>query len=73
MNDPKKWWLSKTMWVAILTAIVGSAEYLDLIHLAPEVKSALIAAIGVATIVLRVMTDQPIKNSPKDPTKGEAS
>jgi hypothetical protein len=67
VTPPKPWWQSKTIWISVLTVIVGATEYLDLIRVDEETKSLILAVIGIATILLRLLTSEPIRNSPKDP------
>lgn len=53
----KQWWMSRTIWVGALEIICGVATYIA--GLPGEASVAAVVA-GVATIVLRIITRQPI-------------
>jgi hypothetical protein len=52
---------SKTIAINVLAFIVGVTSYVELLPLSSEAKSAVIAGLAVAGIVLRYLTKQPIK------------
>ena len=55
----KKPWESRTFWVAVLTIVLGALQSAtDVIPTA--YAGTLLLVIGVATLVLRFLTDQPI-------------
>ena len=57
--DSKPWWKSKTVWFNV---VAGTLEVLQVIPLPPGV-SALV--VGVSNIVLRRMSDEPIRFLPQ--------
>lgn len=60
--DAKPWWESKTMWVNILTVLIAALILVaDTPILSPDAKTYLLLASGVANLVLRCITEQPIK------------
>jgi hypothetical protein len=56
-QKPKPWWKSKTVWLGVLTAIAGAGQYAGV---APHAAPAILAASGIAGIVLRTVTKQPL-------------
>lgn len=66
LND-KPWWASKTIWVNIIAAVaaISTAFGLDL-GLGPEQQTAIVGGImAVANVILRLVTDSPIKRARK--------
>ena len=63
MNS-KKWYLSKVLWVNVVTIIITLTTTL----ITQNILSAEIGAtvIAVANIILRLLTNQPITGSPGD-------
>lgn len=62
--EPKSVLSSKTVWVSILTLAAGVATYLggqDLVAQYPAVVSILAVVSGAIGVVLRFLTNQPIK------------
>lgn len=60
----KRWFQSKVVWLGILTFIISLLSFLqgeELIKQYPEVISILGIIIGVLTIIVRYMTDQPME------------
>lgn len=64
MSQPKKWYLSKTIWVnglsaavAVLTALQGQAIIQDY----PRASAAVVAGLGVLNIGLRIITYLPLE------------
>lgn len=52
---------SKLMWLGALTTVLGAAQTLDWINLLGSQRGGyVVAGIGVATMVLRAVTAQPI-------------
>lgn len=61
MNKP--WYLSKTVWINLLTTTLGVMGYLsgsELISANPGLVAALIAASGVLNVILRLVTAVPV-------------
>lgn len=56
----KAWYASKTIWINVLTTVAGLAAYGDFLPLSDEAKAALLAASGIANVLLRFITKQPI-------------
>jgi len=57
--NTKKPWQSRTFWVAVLTIVLGALQSAtDVIPTA--YAGTLLLVIGVVTLVLRFLTDQPI-------------
>ena len=62
MENPKKWYQSKTLWLSIATAVVGILmEISDSITEAGGEAGVLITIVGVMNGLLRYVTSQPIK------------
>ena len=60
----KKWYQSKTLWVNVVTlAITIITTLITQNIIAPEIGAAVL---GVANIILRLLTNQPITGSPGD-------
>ena len=59
----KKWYLSKTLWVNIMTSAVAVLSYfqgVDWISAHPEVIAVLGTVIGLLNVVLRLVTKGPV-------------
>lgn len=56
--EKKKWYLSKTIWFAVLTAIVGILTSFNVVY--PE-AGWLVTIIGVINMFLRLNTESGIK------------
>jgi hypothetical protein len=57
----KKWYQSKTMWVAIATTLIGLALYVtEQAKNAGMEVSILLSILGVANMLLRGLTDKPL-------------
>jgi hypothetical protein len=62
-TDPKPWYLSKTVWLGVLTTVAGVAVYFsDPAHTPALTSSSIaLAAVGVVNVLLRVwFTAAPI-------------
>ena len=60
----KRWWESKTIWANALTTAVGVIGVVmgsDWIAEYPQVASILVMVVGVLNVVLRTITDKPVK------------
>ena len=61
--DAKQWYLSKTLWLNLLTTAVGVVGYLagsDLIAQNPALMAAFVSAQGVMNVILRLVTGKAI-------------
>jgi hypothetical protein len=59
----KKWYQSKTIWVAIVTALVGVGTSLVASETLPtSITASIVTALGVLNFVLRTLTDTRIAN-----------
>lgn len=58
--DPKPWWKSKTIWVAVLTIIAGAVEA-SVDAIPQEYNAYFLMVLGAANAAIRVMTTRPIK------------
>ena len=58
MKELKRWFKSKTFWVAILTCCIGFGQYIAGL---PEGASVTTIVIGLTQIVLRFLTKGPIR------------
>jgi len=58
MEEIKKWWASKTFWLGVLIVLGGIAEFIAGL---PAGASASTIAAGVLTVIVRFLTNQPIK------------
>lgn len=61
----KRWWQSRTVWIGLITAVLGVANALTdggLIH-NPEVLSLIVAIAGLLQYVLRMLTTTAIQTS----------
>jgi len=59
----KPWYLSKTVWINLLTTTVGILGYLggsSLIAANPAVAAAFVSAVGVLNVILRLVSGVPI-------------
>ena len=64
MPAPKSKLKSKTIWVNVAILVAGVLGYLqghELIAENPVVVSVLAVAIGISGVILRLITDKPIK------------
>jgi hypothetical protein len=59
-QKPKPWWKSKTVWLGVLTAVAGAGQFAGV---APHAAPAILAASGVAGIILRTVTAAPIEGT----------
>jgi len=62
----KQWYLSKTIWVNLLTLLVGLFGYLlgqEVVQDYPTMVSVLVALQGAVNIILRLVTSKPIGGS----------
>lgn len=57
MADEKKWYKSKTLWVAILTIAMGVAEFVQ----GQMSSGATLSVIGIVNVFLRLVTAQTVK------------
>jgi hypothetical protein len=60
----KNWWQSKTVWVNVLTVLMGVVGFMaghEVIKAHPEFVAVLIAAQGGVNVLLRFFTGKPIK------------
>lgn len=60
----KPWYLSRTVWVNLLTTVVGVVGYLagsDFIAQNPALVAALTSGLGVLNVILRLVTGSPVK------------
>lgn len=64
--DGKQWWKSKTIWFNLLTGALTAAVALKDSALAsdPKVQAGVALFITVGNVFLRIITDQPITNTP---------
>ena len=59
----KSWWQSKTIWVNAITAATATLTVLggqQIVQEYPKASAAIVAALGVLNIALRVITVLPI-------------
>jgi len=59
----KPWYLSKTVWVNLVSTTLGVMAYLsgsDLVSQNPGLVAALVAAQGVLNVILRLVTIVPV-------------
>jgi hypothetical protein len=62
--DGKKWYLSKTVWVGTVEIVIAVLLLLagdQLIAENPKVVAVIGTIVGILTIVLRKLTNQPLK------------
>lgn len=63
--DTKKWYLSKTIWAGILTAVIGAAQTICMLFgfdlLANPIASMIIAILGAIGVYGRATTITAIK------------
>ncbi len=60
---PKRWWASKTIWVSILTFIIGLLGFLagqDFVTNHPQLPAFIAMALGILNVLLRFVTGRPI-------------
>jgi len=63
MTDTKSWWQSRTVWVnvvATLFAVLGTFKLLPANIDQDSVVTAIMGAVAIANVVLRLVTRQPI-------------
>ena len=63
MTDTKYWWQSRTVWVnvvATLFAVLGAFKLLPAYIDQDSVVAAIMGAVAIANVVLRLVTRQPI-------------
>ncbi len=63
MTDTKSWWQSRTVWVnvvATLFAMLGTFNLLPANIDQDSVVTAIMGAVAIANVVLRLTTRQPI-------------
>jgi hypothetical protein len=59
----KKWYLSKTLWISIVIAILAALQgFVFLLPLTPIDQAFVLLIISVIVAVLRFYTTQPISN-----------
>ncbi len=59
----KPWYASKTVWINIVSTVVGVLGYVagaDWIAQNPALVAALTSAVGVLNVILRLVTGKPI-------------
>ena len=59
----KPWYLSKTVWVNLITTIVGILGYVggsSMIAANPALVAAIVSATGVLNVILRLVSGVPI-------------
>lgn len=66
--DSKKWYTSKTVWFNILSGVVAICGVLAApdAGISPKYASIFTTVVMVANIFLRLISGQPIENSPAD-------
>ena len=63
MTDTKSWWQSRTVWVnvvATLFAVLGTFKLLPANIDQDSVVTAIMGAVAIVNVVLRLVTRQPI-------------
>jgi len=63
MTDTKSWWQSRTVWVnvvATLFAVLGAFKLLPANIDQDSVVTAIMGAVAIVNVVLRLVTRQPI-------------
>ena len=59
--ETKAWWASRTVWLGIVTALIGAGEALsDGTLLGPEATAWVLVVVGALGIVLRKLTETKI-------------
>lgn len=58
---PKQWYMSKTVWFAIFTTILGIASVFTTQFPELQQSGALLTFIGVINVLLRLVTSEPIQ------------
>ena len=64
MNDAKPWYLSRTIWANVITAVVailGVVAGQDFITSHPEWVSGLVLASSILNVILRFVTSEGVK------------
>ena len=56
MTETKKWYKSKTIWMAVLTVLLGVGEFIQ----GQQTTGAAITLVGVANVLLRLVTAQAV-------------
>ena len=54
---PKKWYLSRTIWVGVITFLMGAISFIE----TNQGASITTIASGVLMIILRALTSEPIR------------
>lgn len=58
----KSWWKSKTIWVQLLTAVIGGIEAAQVVQVVPHGYSGhLFLGLAAMNAALRFVTREPIK------------
>lgn len=60
----KPWWMSKTLWTALLTVAVGVLSWIlgqEWIADHPQLVSVLLAGLGIVNAILRIVTGKPVE------------
>ncbi len=63
MTGAKPWWLSKTIWIAVLQIVSGVLASIlaqEWVASHPQAVGVLIAIVGIINAVLRSITTKPI-------------
>lgn len=64
MNDAKRWYLSRTIWANVITALVailGAIGGQSFITNHPEWASGLLLATSILNVILRFVTTEGVK------------
>jgi uncharacterized membrane protein HdeD (DUF308 family) len=62
-ETPKPWWVSKTFWVGVLTALIGLLSFLNempFMAAVPWLSSAILFLAGILMIILRFLTNKAV-------------
>ena len=65
----KPWWKSKTVWLGIVASVAGLSGLPIVAVLPPKAAAYVLTASGIAGVVLRTVTKQPISASATDEAK----
>lgn len=58
----KRWWTSKTIWIQIITALIGGLEAAQVVQVVPHGYSGhLFLGLALLNAALRFITREPIK------------
>lgn len=67
----KKWWMSKTLWFNIITALVGViGQITNLFHFSAQTNSIFAGILTVGNFILRFLTSQPVEGGKSAPSGG---